>query len=419
MSGFSSLPRARRRAIFGGVIAIVAVAGFGIYNVTSDDSIDSPLNVDFVLGGGTESTGKGNQLAVQGKFGGLAAAPDGTVYLFTQGEDGMVMWRTEKSGTTEQIPISGMDGVTAEQTAVASDGSVYLAADDLWKVSPEGKAAKVIDVCEGKEPTPLATTVSEFCTGQVTGVTVAKDGAVYIGDQVNWGRHGSYVHKVDGDTIELVAGRPPEDGESLKRSNPAVRNGINPPPGTKAKDVLVPEVTNSGWLSSDKQGLYWRTGFGIVRINHDGTLSPFVGAKSPNEISEPNVPFDNVGRALDAAIARNATSTEPRGDLAVLAGRDEVYYSEAGEEYSPPFTKAYRWGGSETASQKKLLENSVAGKLIYRVADGQLAPVIVGAQAITASDDALYVAAESNDGDKDNPENWNTAVVQVQLPKKN
>lgn len=396
----------------------MAIAGFGVYNLASGDTDDSPVNVEFVLGGGTEANGRGDQLAVRGYFRGLATAPQGIVYLFTEEEDGMVMWRREISGVTKRIPISGMDGVTAQQAAVAPDGSVYLATEDLWKISPEGKAVKVIDAsCKPNEPT-LATTVSKFCTGQVTGVTVARDGVVYIGDQVNRGRQSSYVHKIDGDAIELVAGRPPKDGESTKWSNPAVREAINPPSGTRAKDVLVPEIWNSGWLSSDKHGLYWRTGIGIVRINDDGTLSPFVGAKSPDGMSEPNAPFDSIGHALDALIARNSTSTEPRGDLAVIAGRGEVYYSEAGEEYSPPFTKAYRWGGSKTASQKRLIADSIGGKLVYQVTDGQLAPVIVGVQSIAASDKALYVAVESNDGDKDNPENWSTAVLQVHLPEK-
>ncbi|MFS8204851.1 hypothetical protein ACLVWQ_40035 [Streptomyces sp. CWNU-52B] len=417
MSVLSSLSHRRRRAVLGAGTAILIIAGFSVYSATSGDDDVAPVNVSFVLGGGTAATGNGDQLAVRGYFRGLATAPDDTVYLFTEEKNGMTMWRREKSGTTKRIPVSGMNRATAQQAAVASDGSVYLAADDLWKVSPDGKAVKVIDAfCKPNQPT-RTTTVSKFCAGQVTGVTVTKSGVVYIGDQVNRGQQSSYVHKIDGDEIELVAGRPPKGGESTKWSNPATRKAINPTSGTKARDVLVPDIWNSGWLASDEHGLYWRTGIGIVRINHDGTLSSFVGAKSPDDMRQPDGPFNSIGRALDASIARNATSSAPRGDLTVVPGRGEVYYSEAGENYTPPFARAFRWGGSKTVSQKKLEKDLVGGKIVYQVTDGKLSPVILGVQSIEASADALYAAVQSNDGDKNNPENWSTAVLQVRLPE--
>ncbi|MET9566855.1 hypothetical protein [Streptomyces tauricus] len=416
MSVLSSLSRRRRRTVLGVGTAILVIGGFGIYSATSGDDDASPIDVEFVLGGGTAATGKGDQLAVRGYFRGLAAAPDGTVYLFTEEKNGMTMWRREKSGATKRIPVSGMNRSTAQQAAVAPDGSVYFAADDLWKVSPDGKAVRVIDAfCKPNHPT-RTTPVSDFCVGQVTGVAVADNGVVYIGDQVNRGRQSSYVHMIDGDTVKLVAGRPPKDGESTNRSNPSVRNGIAPLSDTKARDVLVPEIWNSGWLASDERGLYWRTGAGIVRINNEGVLSSFVGAKSPDAMRQPDGPFNSIGRALDASIARNATSSAPRGDLTVVSGRGEVYYSEAGKEYAPPFARAFRWAGSKTTSQEKLEKDLVGGKIVYRVAQGKVSPVIVGAQSIAASTDALYVAVQSNDGDKGNPEKWSTAVLQVQLP---
>ncbi|MEV7344068.1 hypothetical protein [Streptomyces sp. NPDC093544] len=394
---------------------MAAIAGFTIYRVTSSDA-DQPLNVDFILGGGAEVNGKGDKLAIVGSYEGLAASSDGTVYLFTQEKDGMAMWRKKPSGAAERIPVTGLDTATAEQAAVAPDGSVYLAAGDLWRISPGGKATKVIDTsCE--QPTPLATAVKEFCTGQVTGVTVTEDGSVYIGDQVNWGDIASYVHKLNGNSIELAAGRPPQAGESYKQSNPAVKNGINPTAGTKAKDVLVTDNWNSGWLASGKEGLYWRTGLGIVQVNNDGTLSPFVGAASPGKITEAKGPFESVGRALDAEIQRNA-SDGTRGDLAVVPGRGEVYYTEAGDKYTPSLEGSYRWRGVTSDSQKELIEKSTNGKLVYRVTNGKLAPVIGGVQAIAASDSALFVAVESQSGDdRSNPENRRTAVVQLQLPE--
>ncbi|MCW8097335.1 hypothetical protein [Streptomyces tauricus] len=412
-----SLSHRRGRIMVGASAAILAVAGFGIYGVTADDTDVASVNVEFILGGGSDTNGTGDNLATPGRYQGLAASSDGTVYLFTQENDGMVMWQRKPSGAIKRTSLSGLDEAQAEQAAVAPDGSVYLAADDLWRVDPRGKAVKVIDT-DCKKHTPLATVISKFCTEQVTGVAVAEDGSVYIGDQVIWGDDASYVHKVDGDSIELMAGRPPKAGESYELSNPAVKNGINPDPGTKATDVLVSDNLNSGWLAMDGEGLYWRNGPGIVRINHDSTLSPFVAAESPEEITEAESPFAGMGRARDAEIRRNV-SDATRGDLAVIPGRSEVYYSDGGAKYKPTKEGAFRWRGIVSDSQEKLLDESGNGKAVYQVAGGKLAPVIAGVQALATSADSLYIAVESESGnDRDSPENWNTAVLRVKLPAK-
>ncbi|MEU6678772.1 hypothetical protein [Streptomyces sp. NPDC046925] len=412
MRGFTSWSGRRRRALAGAGVAIAAIAGFTVYNVASDDG-GGPPQVDFVIGGGDDLYARGDKQAVQGSYAGLAAAPDGSVTLFTQENDGMVMWQRGRSGAAERTTITGMDGVTADQAAVSPDGSFYLAAEDLWKVTPAGKATKVVrGGCEKLDARPAT---DKFCTGRITGVAVAEDGSVYFGDQVIWGDVASYVHKVEGDRVEPVAGRPPKDDESYKRSNPAVRNGINPAPGTKAEDVLVTDVFNSGWLAPGKDGLYWRTGAGIVRIKADGTLSPLVAASAPGKIAETKDPFEGVGRALDATIPR--ASRDSGGDLTLVPGRDEVYYTDAREAYKPSLDTAYRWQGATSAAQKKLLEESSAGKLVHRVADGELSSVIAGVQAIAGSDDALYAAVEGQpEGADRDPEQWSTAVVRVELP---
>ncbi|WP_371749704.1 hypothetical protein OG302_40280 [Streptomyces sp. NBC_01283] len=51
------------------------------------------------------------------------------------------------------------------------------------------------------------------------------------------------------------------------------------------------------------------------------------------------------------------------------------------------------------------------------MADGELFPVIAGAQAIAGSPDALYAAVEAEPAHEDrSPEEWTTAVVRVELP---
>ncbi|MFE2584697.1 hypothetical protein [Streptomyces sp. NPDC059378] len=418
MNGFSSLRHARRRTTIGIGLAIAALVGFGAYNTIDSDTEGVAIDVDFVLGGGGKAIGAGDAdtLAIHGRYRGLASAPDGTIYLFTQEDRQMVMWRKPKSGIAERIPISGMNEQHAAQAAVAADGSVYLAAGDLWKVSRKGKASKIVDTdCADAKLSPIAERAADLCVSQVTGVTVTGRGAIYIGDEITWKKHGSYVHRLDGDAVELIAGRPPTDGESLKRSNPAVRNAINPTPGVAARDALVPDVWNSGWLSADGDALYWRTGPGIVRINTDGTLSPFVGAKAPKDIKEPGRPFEAIGRALDAEIAPS-TGDLQQGDVATVPKRTEVYYSDAGKIYRPPFSAEYDWNSIKTDSQQEFMDHLVGGKAVYRVTSGEISPALVGVQAISASKEQLYVAAESKVGDTDSPESWSTAVLQLHLP---
>ncbi|WP_371749705.1 hypothetical protein OG302_40285 [Streptomyces sp. NBC_01283] len=135
---------------------------------------------------------------------------------------------------------------------MARDGSVYLAADDLWKVSAAEKATKVING-RCKSPDPRVTAADSF---------------------------------------------------------------------------------NSGWLAAGKDGLYWRTGQGIVRINGDGTLSPFVSAPAPKKITPANGPFESVGKAVAAIVPRPA-SGGTRGDLTLVPGRDELCFSDAGSSLKP------------------------------------------------------------------------------------
>ncbi|MFE6403257.1 hypothetical protein [Streptomyces alboflavus] len=417
MNGFSSWSRRRRQAVLGGCLAVGVIAGVSIYTAASDDS-PRPLNVDFVLGGGDNVTAKGPELAIRGQFRGLAVAPDNTTYLFTQdSDDAMVMWRKKPSGPAERIQVSGMStSHTATQTAVAPDGSIYLAAKSLWKVSPTGKAREVISQRPCKKASVSTTSLSDFCAAQITGVTVTKDGTVYIGDQLPRTPYGSYVHKIMGQSVELVAGRPPKTGESTRLSDPAVRNGVNPRPATRAKNIVVIDPWNSGALAPAKDGgLYWKTGPGIVHINEDGTLSPFVAAKSPGKVSEAKGPFDTVGRALDAEIPRSSSDTGT--DLAVIPGRDEVYYSDSAEPYLPARSGDFGWRGATSDSQKKLLDESERGAMVHRVSDGKLAPVIAGVQAIATSEDGLYVAVQSDGGSRTSPEDWDIAVVRVRLPE--
>ncbi|MGX1542315.1 hypothetical protein [Streptomyces adustus] len=419
MIGFSSLRPARRRTTISIGLALAAIVGVGAYYATNTDTESPTVDLDFVLGGGSKVYGTANTdagtLAIPGQYRGLASAANGTIYLFTQEDKQIAMWRKPKSGALTRVPISGMVDMEATQAAVAPDGSIYLAAGDLWRVSPTGQASKIIDTdCEVARFSPFAQKIADLCVSQVTGVAVTRKGTVYIGDEITLGKHGSYVHKLDGDAISLIAGRPPKDGESLKRSNPAVRSALNPAQGTMAKNVLVPDVWNSGWISAYNDALYWRTGPGIVRINEDGTLSPCVGAKAPGETKTPSTPLKSIGQALNAEITSGHLNNQ-QGDVTTIPGRQEIYYTDAGKTYSPPFSNKYRWGGSKTTSQQDFVDHLTGGKVVYRVSAGQVSPVAVGVQAVTASSDQLYIAAESKINDSDSSQGWSTAVLQVEL----
>ncbi|MFJ9427155.1 hypothetical protein [Streptomyces sp. NPDC101249] len=421
--GLSPLSRNGRRALLGAGVAIVALCAFGVYDATSGDEGGGPVDIEFALGGGTtdgtraEKETRGTDLAIHGRFRGLAATRDDTVYLLTEEEKGMVLWVRRSSGATERIPVTGMEGAKAGQAAVAPDGSVYLAAGDLWKVSPGGAATKVVDTrCPYTKFSPLATKVGSLCVQWVTGVTVTEDGSVYIGDRIAWGNRSSFVHRISGDAVELVAGRSAGKGESLRSSNPAVRKGIDPPSGTRAKDVLVPGAVPNGRLASDRRGVYWQTGPGIVRIDEDGTLSPVVAARKPGRIGVQGGPFEPIGHAVDAELGFRAEfSTD--ADLTASSAHGGLYYTDTSRSYSPPYSEDYRWGGKKSAAQKSFMAEQAGGKAVFQVADGEVSSVAVGAQAIAAGGDSLYIAAESVvSGDK-SAENWRTAVLQLDLPQ--
>ncbi|WP_369211619.1 hypothetical protein [Streptomyces flavofungini] len=405
-------------AAAGGAVVVAIAVGATVYTVTSDEA--PPLNVDFVLGGGDNAHGSGNDLRIQGNFRGLAVSNDDTVHLFTEEDDksdnGMAMWRKKKSGAAERVAITGMSGVHADQAAVAPDGSVYLAGggEGLWKVGQDGRAANVVAAGNCLKPNAAVTPVDTFCANRVSGVTVAEDGTVYFADGRDGTRpHSSYVHRLDGESIRLVAGRPPKAHESTEAKNPAVRNGFDPKPGTKATDVLVPDTENSGSLAATKKGIYWKTGPGIVRINKDDTLSPLVAARKPSDIDEAQAPFSAVGHALDAAIP-NQVLDSPGGLSALQGGRD-VYYADMGEKTTPSLDGDFRWGGVTSASQKRLLDSAEPGGMVHRVAEGELAPVIAGVQALATSEGNLYVAVKTDGADRTGPKDWDTAVVKVRL----
>ncbi|MFJ2516916.1 hypothetical protein ACIPEL_34915 [Streptomyces griseoviridis] len=419
--GLSLLSRKKRRVVLGAGAAVVALSAFGIYSATSGDEASGPVDIDFALGGGTTNgtwvnkVAHGTDLAIHGHFRGLAATTDDTVYLFTQEEKGMVMWIRKSSGSTARIPITGLNNETAEEAAVASDGSVYLATGDLWKVSPSGTATKLIDTqCPEANLSPLGTTIKSICVEKVTGVNVTKDGSVYIGDQIAYGNRGSFVHKISGESVELIAGRSAKNDESLKDSNPAVQKGVDPPAGTKAKDVLAPAVGPSGYLASDDHGLYWRTGPGIVRINKDGTLSSVVGARDPKKIGELQGPLETIGRAIDARVNYGASFTT-NGDLTASSARDEIFYTDTGKAYGPPFSREFSLGGTKSTAQKSFIKDQKSGKVIFRVAGGNISPVAFGAQAIAATDSSLYIAVESSAAGNKSPGSQRAAVLKLDL----
>ncbi|THC53380.1 hypothetical protein [Streptomyces sp. A1499] len=416
------LPRSRRRrqAVAGAGVALAAVAGFAVYSTASDEK--TRLVVSFTLGGGSHVGGTGDDLEIEGTFRGLAVSADDTVHLFTQEDDGsdsrMVMWRKTKSGAAERVPVSGMDEVRAEQAAVAADGSVYLAGgeDGLWKVGQDGEATHLIATRPCEKANPVSTPTDTFCTDRVSGVTISVDGTVYIGDGLVGPRaRSSYVHRLDGETVGLVAGRPPKARESGEPGNSAVRHGFDPPTGTKATDVLVPDPLNAGALAAGKRGIYWKTGPGIVRINADGTLSPAVAAREPAEVDKAQAPFSAVGRALDAAVPRSAL--DHPGGLSATTDRDEIFYSDTSDRGATPTLEGdFRWQGVTSDSQEKLLESAEPGGVVYRVADGRLAPVIAGVQSIATSENGLYVAVQTDGGDSGDPKDRDTAVLRVRLP---
>ncbi|WKX70967.1 hypothetical protein [Streptomyces sp. XD-27] len=420
------MPHKRRWAVV--AAATVALVGAsGIYLTTRPQDAD-PLSAEFVLGGGTATSGAGSRVEIKGTFSALAVDRHDRVSLFTYDGERTIMWQQAKSGQAKRVPIRGMGPEDAEQAAVTPDGSVYLATGDLWKVRSDGRAEKIVDTSKCGKSTPRATKLADFCMDEVTGVAVADDGTIYIGDRDRYSA-ANFVHAIQHDRISLVAGREAIGSESRRPDNPAVRRGYDPTKGTKATDVLVTDPLDAGLVATSDKDVYWKTGPSIVRINQDGTLSPIVAGRDPKKISDYDPyedlgkPFTTTGRAVDSAVETLAGRSH-RGDLVAAPGGGPLYYAAGPGVSGPAHDGPFRWGGDRSTSQQQILDKAQANteaeerKVVYRVAGGNVTAVTGGVNAITASRSYLYLAIESNvTGPVDSAKNWQTAVLRIHMPE--
>lgn len=419
INSFCSMPPRRRWATIGAGVVAAALVATSVYLTTRPSTGPGPSATEFVLGGGTATAGPGQQVEIRGSFAALAVDVHDHVSLFVHDDEGLVRWQQGTSGPATRTVIRGIDGAEGDHTrqaAVAPDGSVYLAAGDLWKVNPDGRATKVIDagghggrVSYGSGP------LAGFHPSTVTGVAVGKDGTVYIGDN-DTTTHESFVHTLTPDTVTLLAGRERRPGESIAASNPAVRDALDPPAGTRATNVLVPAGVTTGRVAASSDGVYWTTGDGIVRIAPDDTLTPVVAAHDPGSLTTPRKPFETIGHAVDAKVEHGTGATDQEADLAFSSTDNRVFYA-AGPESDVMRDGPFHWGGRFSAAQQRLLAQSKGGKSVYQVAGGDLSLAATGAAAMAASPSSLYLVVESaSAGPADRPGSRRTAVVRTALP---
>ena len=421
--------RSRQRVI--AVAAVVAVgAGVGVYAVTR--SSDRSARVAFALGGGTSAStaGRGTDLAVTGRVAGLTSDRSGGVVLFTATGDDPAsyrMWKLTPSGSVTSVPVPALNHEqNLAQVAAAPDGSVYVAADGLWRVTADGRATETVRNAKSASPADDVP-VEDFTPFQVEGVTVAADGTVYVSD-LSVKLNGLRIHRLSGGRAVRVAGAPYVEGTS--QWHPET---FDPGRGVPATSTWIPWGYLSGPIAWSKDGLYVRTKQAVLRLSDGGRLLPVVAQHTADRLNRPSGPFRSYGSAIDGYLGPlTGDSDHPPADLAVDPADGAVFYG-AGPDYIPAsaaerdkgvsgrhaVSHAFTWHGKFTAAQRSFVAGLTDDETVYRaVPGGSVSAVLVQSRAAALAGDHLYVAEQAclKDLSPCTDRYTRTAVVRMPLP---
>jgi hypothetical protein len=368
---------------------------------------------------------------VTGRVAGLTAGPSGDVILFTAtGYDPSRyrMWKLAPSGTVTSVPVPALHGQdTLNQVAAAPDGSVYVAAGSLWRVTADGRATEVVRTTrhtKDADDVPAA----DFRPFIVEGVTVAADGTVYVVD-LSSESNGLRVHHLTGGRAVRVAGAPYDPDGSQWRPD---TSDPFPARGVVAKSAWIPLGALSGPIAWSKNGLYMRTDHDVVRITDDGRMLPVVAQRATGNLNKPSGPYRSYGKAIDGYMEASelGTSGDSPADLAVNPADGSVFYG-AGPHYAPPkgddggvdkgpmLSRSFTWHGDFTAAQRSFVHGISDDQTVYRaVPGGDLAAVLAFSKAVAISPGYAYVAEQSCTKDDATCADRDTraAVVRTRLP---
>jgi hypothetical protein len=402
-----------RRHLLAALALLLAVAGC---HRGGGRSTGQPVQV--VAGGGDATTGPAADARIDGGVVDLAVDDGGTVRVLTDAPGGLSLWTAPAGGELTRVAVRGVHARGVSQLAVGPGGAVYLAAaGSVWRLGQDGAATRVVGLHGAGGPAPDGTPAAQARTFAITGVALAGDGTLYYAEVVADPVSQILVRTVRDGRVRTVLGRIPARTASESDVNAAAARSADPPPGTRATDLVLGGV--QARLAAGAGGtLYLGRDSGVLALRADGTAAAVIAGRAPQAVRPPTAPFEPVGDA--AAALPHLVLFDGRVSLGADPASGDLYLvtQVEGDPHGP--AAAFRWRGSFPDAQQRLVARQRANVAVWRVdGQGRLAVAASGADAVAARGGWLYLAATlpqrpSGGGD---PGSYRVLVLRTAVPR--
>jgi hypothetical protein len=352
--------------------------------------------VEIVAGGGSGGSGaRALDARIGGSLRDLDVGADGAVRLLTDEGGHVAIWRVQADGGLKKISVASAVK-SAEQLAVAKDGTAYVTSDaGLWKVGDDGAATRVVG--DGKSGFTADGDAATGSSGKVEGVAVDSRGRVVYTEGLAQGqRLLSMVRRVEPDgTVSTIAGTNASSLTSDDDLTKALRLAADPPQGAKARDLALPGGYYTVLAGGDDGTIYVNGKESVLAISPDGSVRALVAGRDPKAVKTAERPFADEGKAVDAATPLYGPAVPP--NLSVDAGKVVITSWVIGQR--PP--AGYRWTGDFTKGQASIVnaafdtESSSSTTSWPRIrlvgTDGTITSAAWAPRAAAVRDGALYL----------------------------
>lgn len=315
-----------------GLLAVLAVAA-------GCSSGEGGQQVEVVAGGGADAAAaKALDAKIDGSLRDLEVGSDGVVRLLVDG-DKVAVWEI-KGADARKIEL---DLTSAEQLAVDKDGTLYVSSGaGLWKVPSSGTAEQIVGGAEkGFTPDGQAATGP---AGPISGVALDQDGRVVYTENVTTGKElNALVRRVEDGRIVTVAG-------SQEVTEGALEKAADPPAGTRATELALPGGYYTALATGDDGTLYVNGKQSVLAIAKDGSVQATVAARNPGAVKSASCPFEDEGKAADAAPLLFGPEVPPN-----LSFEGGTLALSSWEKGAPP-PAAYKWSGEFTKGQQAIVD---------------------------------------------------------------
>lgn len=390
------------------VRAVAVAVALVMFAACSGDS-DSGQEVEVVAGGqdGGRITGFVFDIDVQ---------DDRVAMVGEVGQKAPTLWRVDRPGSVEQVPLVDMAFPTG--VAVAPNGAVFvLDSSGIWKVQGTRTELYV-----GDRDAERASTQTE--SGDIQAVAVDESGRLLWTQIAEDERRGSdrlliVVRRLEDGQVTTIAG--------TERSTTAPDAVLyaqqeSPPAGSRAVEfpMLVPGAAYD--LAADSTGVYLLGGGYVLRITPDGTLTKVLGGEGRDV---PERPFADEGSALNHGfVVRESGISVDDGRIVVLDGAMSAASAVSTTDQDGDFD----WLGDFSEDQQALVDRVMSvsagyasgppyrlGGLALLVEDGEATTAAAHVQAAAVDGDWLYVVGQAGRFEDPGPE----AAILVRLSLEN